>query len=285
MDTKDTKMDEDMKQEEVMKEEDEKVPVTLPLPPLVAAARRLERLLGGGDSDKNRLLHSYTNPAKVVRRWLGTASGASAQATLESIASAANALLDSEGRSAAGKSLLVTEGEGMDTTSDGKVDDKYLTKASEREVESWLLSLMVRINWKEQKFSQAFELSQKSITILVNHISAAGTNVTTASGPGMASLFPLLARMYRYQSLVAESLSENPQVAATLRQEMIKAHGMASLRRDVDSQATLLNLMLRDLLHASQGTNLFFCIIDSKVFHLVFNLSPGFQQWSKHKSS
>lgn len=255
MGTEDTKKDEDLKQEEVMKEEDERVPETLPVPPLVAAARRLERLLGGGDSDKNRLLHSYTNPAKVVRRWLGTASGASAQATLESIAAAASALLDSDGRSAAGKSLLVVEGESMDTTPDGKVDDKYLTKASEREVETWLLSLMVRIYWKEQKFTQAFEVSRKTITILVNHISAAGTNVTTTSGPGMASLFPLLARMYRYQSLVAESLSQDPQVAATLRQEMIKSHGMASLRRDVDSQATLLNLMLRDLLHASQGKN------------------------------
>ena len=72
--------------------------------------------------------------------------------------------------------------------------------------------------------------------------------------PDMASLFPLLARIYRYQSLVAESLPQDPHVVATFRQEMIKAHGMASLRRDVDSQATLLNLMLRDLLHASQGT-------------------------------
>lgn len=249
----DSKKDEETKKNEVKTEEEEKAPEAPPLPPLEAAARRLERLLGGGVSDKDRLLHSYTNPAKVVRRWLGTASGASGEATLESIASAATTLLNSEGKSAEGKALLTAGGEVMDTSSEeNKEDEKYLTKSSEREVETWLLSLMVRIYWKEKKFSEAFDLAQKTIAILIKHIDAAGTNVTNASGPGMSSLFPLLARMYRYQSLVAESHTADPQIAVTLRQEMIKAHGMASLRRDVDSQATLLNLMLRDLLNASQ---------------------------------
>jgi hypothetical protein len=45
----------------------------------------------------------------------------------------------------------------------------------------------------------------------------------------------------------------DPTFTVTLRQEMAKAHNMACLRRDVDSQATLLNLMLRDLLLHSQG--------------------------------
>ena len=184
----DTKKDEDLVKEEVTREE-EKAPEIPVVPPLVAAARRLERLLGGGDSDKHRMLHSYTNPAKVVRRWLGTASGASGQATLESISSAANALLDSGGRSATGKSLLVTVGGGMDATSEGiGGDDKFLTKSSEREVETWLLSLMVRIFWKEQKFAEALNLAQKTIAILVNHIASAGTNVTASSGPARHGL-------------------------------------------------------------------------------------------------
>jgi hypothetical protein len=244
------------KGEDPKKDEEEKVPEAPPLPPLVAAARRLDRLLGGGVSDKNRMLHSYTNPAKVVRRWLGTASGASGESTLESIAAAAHVLLNGEGPSAEGKALITSGIQDMDTSLDKKTeDDKFLTKSSEREVEAWLLSLMVRIYWKEKKFTEAFDLARKTVVILVKHIDAAGTNVTNSAGPGMASLFPLLARMHRYQSLVAESLTHDPQVSATLRQEMIKAHGMASLRRDVDCQATLLNLMLRDLLNVSQGMN------------------------------
>jgi hypothetical protein len=242
------------KGEDPKKEEEEKVPEEPELPPLEAAARRLDRLLGGGVSDKSRMLHSYTNPAKVVRRWLGTASGASGDATLESIAAAANILLNGKGPSAEGKALITAAVLDMDTSSERKYeDDTFLTKSSEREVEAWLLSLMVRIYRKEKKFAEAFDLARKTVDILEKHIDAAETNVTNSAGPGMASLFPLLARMHRYQSLVAESLTHNPQIAATWRQEMIKAHGVACLRRDVDSQATLLNLMLRDLLNISQG--------------------------------
>lgn len=233
------------------KTEEENTADETPVPPLEAAARRLERLLGGGVSDKEKLIHSYINPAKIVRRWLGTASGASGGATLESIALAATALLNPAGMSADGKLLLTAVGEAMDTeeSKDGK---KFLTKSSEREVETWLLSLMVRLSWKEKKFGHAYDLAQKTLAILTKHVDVAASNVTNASGPTMSSLFPLLARMYRYRSLVAESLTENPQIASGLRQDMIKAHGMASLRRDIDSQATLLNLMLHDLLNSSQ---------------------------------
>ena len=53
-------------------------------------------------------------------------------------------------------------------------------------------------------------------------------------------------------ALVAEEIA-NPELDANLRQDMVKAHNMACLRRDVDSQATLLNLMLHDLLKNSQS--------------------------------
>lgn len=252
------------------KEVDEKIQEVLSLPPLEAAARRLDRLLGGGVSGKSRVLHSYTNPAKVVRRWLGTASGASAEATLESIAAAAKILLNGEGPCAGGKALITAGVHNMDTSSEEKTDeDTFLTKSSEREVEAWLLSLMVRIYWREKKFADAFDLARNTVVILVNHIDAAETNVTNSVGPGMASLFPLLARMHRYQSLVAESLTQDRQVAATLRQEMIKSHGMACLRRDVDSQATLLNLMLRDLLNDSQGRKSEVCRSDFPLSNYV----------------
>ena len=60
----DTRKNEDLEKEEVLRE-DEKAPEIPVVPPLVVAARRLERLLRGGDSDIYRLLHSYTSPAKV----------------------------------------------------------------------------------------------------------------------------------------------------------------------------------------------------------------------------
>ena len=39
----------------------------------------------------------------------------------------------------------------------------FLTVASSREIESWLLSLQIRLLWKEGKNSDAFQLSQHAI--------------------------------------------------------------------------------------------------------------------------
>lgn len=244
----DTKKEETKTSKPVEEEKDE-TPV-VPLSPLEAAARRLERLLGGGVQDKDRLAHTYSNPSKVVKRWLGTSSGATGKATLTDVASASAKLLDPKGQGAAGRELLVSgTGDSMDVASDSE-DTSFLSPASEREVESWLISLAVRLLWKEEKFSEAFELSQKGVSILSGHIK--GARVVTGMGASVASLFPLLARMYRFRSLVADSLSSDPTIALTLREDMVNAHGMACLRRDVDTQATLLNLMLHDLLNASQ---------------------------------
>lgn len=230
----------------------EEKPETPPLPPLEAAARRLERLLGGGLSEKDLHLHTYTNPAKVVRRWLGTASGAAGNATFEDIASAASTVLDPEGPCASGRKLLITDNDAvMDVDSSSSKQLGFLTIASSREVESWLISLSVRLLWKEKKFTAAFDLAQKGIAILLEHLNVASTNLTSLSGVSTSSLFPPLARMYRYRSLVAEEM-KNHEIIASLRQDMIKAHNLASLRRDVDCQATLLNLMFRDLLLHSQ---------------------------------
>lgn len=240
------------KPEEESSKKEEKKEDEVAMPPLEAAARRLERLLGGGVSDKDRMLHTYSNPSKVVKRWLGTSSGAAGDATLADISSAATNLLDPSGRCAAGRALILkAAGESMDTetTSD---EPKYLSSASDREVEAWLISLAVRLLWKDEKFAQGFALSQEGITLLLAHIE--GSRVVTGMGASVSSLFPLLARMYRYRSLNADSLAaSDPSLAANLRQDMVRAHGMACLRRDVDTQATLLNLMLHDLLNASQS--------------------------------
>lgn len=238
--------EEEKKEEEEEKMEEEPAPT--PVPPLVAAARRLERLLGGGVSDKDRLVHTYSNPSKVVKRWLGTSSGAAGNATLADISSAASALLDPSGRVAAGRELILkAAGESMDT--EASDEPKYLSSASEREVEAWLISLAVRLLWKDEKYAKGFALSQEGIALLMAHLE--GARVVTGMGASVSSLFPLLARMYRYRSLNADA--SDPALAADLRKDMVRAHGMACLRRDVDTQATLLNLMLHDLLDASQG--------------------------------
>jgi 26S proteasome regulatory subunit N3 len=220
--------------------------------------------LGGGLSDKERQLFTYSNPTKVVRRWLGTASGASGKATSAEIGSAAKKLLDPK---AEGRTLLLSvcdDDDDNNTTtttmeieedSSGEESKKYLGKASSREVEAWLLSLQVRIFWKDGKFMDAMDLVQKSISIALVHLDFDAEYATASSGAPSPSLFPLLARLYRYRSLLADALKD-PAITSSLRQEMARAHNMACLRRDFDSQATLLNQMLRDLLQHSQSKSL-----------------------------
>jgi len=276
----DTKMEDTTpaakKDDGAKKETDDSTPST---PPLEAAARRLERLLGGGSSNNNKerqTTYTYGNPVKVARRWLGTASGASGKATSSTIVAAATGLLDPNHVDDRTRSLLlaIEVKESVDTTSgaitassmevEGETENElskskeittttttYLSMASRREVESWLLSLQVRILWKEEKFTEAMALVEKGIAILLEQVTIAAKKVTSTAGRSVVSLFPLLARLYRYRSLVADSMKD-PSIAVGLRRVMAKAHNMACLRRDVDSQATLLNLMLRDLLLHSQ---------------------------------
>jgi hypothetical protein len=121
------------------------------------------------------------------------------------------------------------------------------------------MSLAVRLLWKENKHAEALALAHEGIQILTLHLDDNDATTATAS-----SLFPLLARMYRLRSLAAESLvvqsssissaTANGVVVAMDLAAMAQAHNLATLRRDVDTQATLLNAMLRDLLRNSQGT-------------------------------
>jgi hypothetical protein len=179
---------------------------------------------------------------KIVRRWLGTSSGAAEAATEADISDAAGALLDP---AMPGRALLLNKdvSSSMDISEEkDEAPPKYLTKAA-REVESWLITLLVRLLWKAGDFTRAFELSVKGIETIMSY----------NDEPAAASLFPLTARMFRLRSLAAESL-HSASLEAGLRVGMAKAYNMAVLRRDVDTQATLLNCMLRDLLKHSQGT-------------------------------
>lgn len=209
--------------------------------PLEAAAKRLEFMLGNQGSSSSSspaAAFIYTNPSKVVRRWLTTSSGATRNATAQHIKQAAAKLLDPSGVSAAGRALLVTQSEqGIQST-------HYLGAAS-REVEAWLVSLAVRILYRESNFLQALDLVQKGIRNTIQQMEHAQQQLSSASS--VASLFPLLARLYRWRSLVAERAG-----SPAGRQDMALAHNAATVRRDVDTQATLLNSMLRDLIRHSQ---------------------------------
>ena len=273
---KEESKDDDKEKKDDKKEEEEKE-VAPPLPPLEAAARRLERLLGGGLSEKDRMMHTFSNPGKVVRRWLGTASGAAGGATLEDISAAAAKLLDPNGPCGEGRTLLgaaqAPAAMDVDTPTagaegaDAAKELGFLSSSADREVEGWLISLTVRLLLKDNKASDAFQLSQKGIGLLMAHLNTSSMKITAASGVVATSLYPLLARMFRLRSLVAESLTD-PGMAAALRQDMARAHNMACLRRDFDCQATLLNLMLRDLLQNSQGS-----FLDINCFVIATSLS------------
>lgn len=226
--------------------------------PIDAAARRLERLLVGvGPVEPSTTFPnasvrlSLSNPGKIVRRWLGTSSGTASNAKMPDVISAGKRLLqpgagldlltaleEEEGEDA--KMTVVDEEKKEDSASSSPVEKNKLASAR-CEVESWLLSLAVRILWRAKKFTRAFELATKSISVISSHVES------STAGRDPAALFPLLARIYRYRSLVSIDL---PNVY--LRDDLVHAHSVACLRRDVDSQATLLNLILSDLLRCNQ---------------------------------
>lgn len=298
-------------------------------PPLIAAGKRLERLLGGKTTNAaststssasattttqphglpgtgnaatltstvEAVLHS--NPPKIVRRWLGTSSGAAKDATLDDVVKAGGALLDPAGVAARGREVLIAlaptaaaasssdAAATMDVDGEEKKDDSaadaaaaapvYLVAAA-REVEAYLLSLAIRLllssptDAAADGAQKAWGVSGAALDILRGHMDAAarataragaagalgGQDATKASGTGgggggglgSKGLEPLLARLYRYRCLVAERCAVDTEA---LRSELVAAHRLACLRRDVDTQSTVLNLLLRELLAADQG--------------------------------
>ncbi|KAL7566518.1 hypothetical protein ACA910_006428 [Epithemia clementina (nom. ined.)] len=243
------------------------------------------------------LLSSYqfSNPAKRVRRWLSTSSGVAADATLVDIRLAAQALLDPNHNLGTGASPILPlllqpepEEEDADEEESMKVepipadkeedqnqktvtfsdDNNYLSANSATEVQAWLLSLKVRLLWRKAQRKSEPEVAH---SVLVQAAEQCRTGIAWLTGlvhsrPGgpytlsssSSSLFPLLARLWRYYVLIVTSakkdaLSSSSSVARmTLRSELAHAHNAALLRRDMDTSATLLNCMLQELLQHSQ---------------------------------
>jgi len=132
----------------------------------------------------------------------------------------------------------------------------YLVR-SQREVESWLASLAVRVLWRSGSFSEAYDWSEKGLKIIDAHladISPTGGIGGTGIGGGAGGLYPLLSRLLRYRSLTLESLppAARSSLVASLRPDLAGRHTTAVLRRDADVMAVALNAMLRDLLEGDQ---------------------------------
>jgi len=255
-------------------------------PPVEAAARRLERLLGGGQPPPAgspapaAAATSLLQPPRILKKWLGSSSGAAGRATLAGVAACAERTLDPSGPCATGRDLLVAlaaDGEreavqsefeaslkkdeeepaggpaAMDEDKkDGGNDEKkkedeggYLAKSA-REVESWLLSLAVRIRWRSGEVDAAYDLVGKALSIIDAHVSDLGSDPSLSAG----GLYPLLSRLVRYRSLVVSSSgpARRSALAAGHRDDLALRHRSAVLRRDPETAATVLNVMLSDLL-------------------------------------
>jgi 26S proteasome regulatory subunit N3 len=218
-------------------------PASSSLAGLLAAARRLEKLLSEAAAAAY-----YTSPVKTVRRWLGTSASAAAAATQEDVILAATILLDSssspsddDAQSIRNLIIMVdgpTSKPAVESSSSTS-SPQYLV-ASAREVESWLLSLLVRLLWRKGNHAKAFHLVNSAIAILEEQ------DISKSSSS--SSLYPLLARLYRFRFLVQDQ-AQDP---SEHRQLIAKAYNRAVVRRDVDTQAVLLNGMIRELLQQSQ---------------------------------
>mmetsp|Transcript_13878 Transcript_13878/g.29743 ORF Transcript_13878/g.29743 Transcript_13878/m.29743 type:complete len:591 (+) Transcript_13878:51-1823(+) len=280
-------------------------------PPVEAAAHRLERLFGGSSSSTSS---SSTNaspntaassqattttpliqPAKILKKWLGSSSGTAGKATLAQIASCAERTLDPAGKCATGRELLMglateeernnvwkelLEKQSLDSDGDKKKEDVEKNKAddekdkeameedevkdeatpppitylvkSAREVESWLVTLAIRIQWRAKNHQVAYEWTGKGLNIMDAHLGECSS--ATAGDGGVGGLYPLLARLLRYRSLALESLpvAARSALVASHRPELAGRHTTAVLRRDADVSAVVLNIMLRDLLEGDQ---------------------------------
>lgn len=171
---------------------------------------------------------------------------------------------------------------------------QYYLKTSALEVQAWLLSLKVRLLYRHTRprtpsddnkeladpsqlllrLTHAAEICRTGITWLTeilhnNQSHSLGGDLGSTLSSSSSSLFPLLARLWRFYVLLV--LDERfPKYAGTttttaidatknmtmmrlwLRSELAQAHNAALLRRDLDTTAVLLNCMLREMLQQSQ---------------------------------
>lgn len=236
---------------------------------LIQAVTRLERLLSNPSGSSGQIVEPadtdaviaaattliHANPSKIVKRWLGTSSGTASKVTLVDIAHVAKTKLNPMSTNATGRDLLMQLSptpEDMEMemlTDETETEPKYL-EAAANEVESYLLSLAIRLLFRANEAQKALDLSVNAIKITSLAMEEASKS-TFGVGSG-SGLYPLLSRLYRFQSLVAERCAPGFHLEHSKRGELVNVHRRAVIRKDVDTQAAVLNIMLRDLLNANQ---------------------------------
>ncbi|KAL3789976.1 hypothetical protein ACHAWO_002030 [Cyclotella atomus] len=239
-----------------------------PLPPLQSALWRLDRLFGGSNPSDTASASSSTAKtttaaaplaqSKLLKKFLGSASGTAKSVTLDDISQAATAVLDPNGVCATGRDLLVSLGATASSTPGNDTSKKYATKAS-REIEGYLLSLAIRTLYRQSQFGSAYNLADMALNILDAHINdcegklvSVGTNNSIG---GVGGLYPLRSRIVRYRSLVCDSLNDGDNLEGRvngIRVDLAKRYRDAVLVKDGDGICTVLNLMLGDLLKGDQ---------------------------------
>ncbi|CAH7665792.1 26S proteasome non-ATPase regulatory subunit 3 [Phakopsora pachyrhizi] len=111
--------------------------------------------------------------------------------------------------------------------------------SAQAEHETYLsLLVLVMLISRGESNQMTFELSHRLVTDYLPH-------------QNRRSLDPLAAKIWFYHSRLAELLEQSgtrPGLWAGLRSQLMSAYRTARLRRDEDSEATLLNLIVRNLL-------------------------------------
>ncbi|KAH9461861.1 hypothetical protein Pst134EB_005778 [Puccinia striiformis f. sp. tritici] len=133
------------------------------------------------------------------------------------------------------KSSTTVNGAGKPTKDSPPLPDP----SSQAEHETYLsLLVIILLISRGAPNRSGFELSHRLVTDFLPH-------------HNRRSLDPLAAKIWFYHSRFAELLQQDgshPGLWANLRSSLMSAHRTARLRRDEDSEATLLNLIVRNLL-------------------------------------
>ena len=111
----------------------------------------------------------------------------------------------------------------------GNSSSRRFLKSAAPQVQAWLMSLKVRILWGQNKVSKAASIYQEGILLVQAELQESPNSnkkLATLSSSNMSSLFPLVARLWRWMALCLEN---DATMASSLRVNMAKAHNMALL--------------------------------------------------------
>jgi len=206
-------------------------------------------------------LMRVTYSSDAVKKFMDSDEFITKSASISDVTDAAELLLDPGGPNAMGRSLLIAicpipiiEGylggdhHAQRKTKTDKLQSSYsYIEYCPNEVEAWLLSIAVRLLEKEARCTDALALCSKAIGIVAGHKQELETMSPTSPQNQVrmeekrSSMMIFLGRFHSYQTSIAQGC-----VKSMLGAKNGHNH-LSSLRRSVDSKASILNLKLREL--------------------------------------